>query len=347
VLLDAPACGVLLFAKGQETVSGTLPTQAHVHNELISVGKRRLGMLKIYRPAERGALTSLQREYLQLVAIQLSVAIDRARLLDEAHCIQQMVKTDRLKSILLASVSHDLKTPLAILKPAITTLLDGDMTLDATTRHDLLHSIDTQADCLNRLIANLLCMSELESGTLHQVRTWYDVSELIVAVVAHAKPLLADRQVTIAIADDLPLVQIHYSQIDQVLTNLLENAAKYTPPGTPIVVRAHAIPEHIQVEVQDSGAGISREIVAHVFDKFVRDRSQENSPSGSGLGLAICRGIITAHEGMIWVEHRPDGGACFVFTLPLPPKRLEPSLDVADIEGTPSGKIDERTHSVS
>jgi two-component system sensor histidine kinase KdpD len=198
----------------------------------------------------------------------------------------------------------------------VTNLLDESVAWDAASRRELLHAVDEETDRLNRLVGNLLEMTRIEAGALHLTRSSQDIAEVIAAVVERLQPRLSNRPLMIELPPELPLVQISYTQIDQVLTNLIENAAKYTPDGTAITVRASAVAGEVRVEVCDQGPGIPEGMRTRIFEKFVRAIGPERHADGAGLGLAICKGIVEAHGGKIWAENLASGGARFVFTLP-------------------------------
>jgi two-component system sensor histidine kinase KdpD len=165
-------------------------------------------------------------------------------------------------------------------------------------------------------VGNLLDMSRIEGGALHPEKEWFPLEELIHDVLGHMQFLLQDRPVSVSVPADLPPVQLDYLQIDQVLTNLLENAARYTPPSSLIEVSAGVEGQYVLVQVADHGPGIPPKDLDRIFDKFFRV-SRSSLSNGSGLGLAVCRGLVEAHGGHIWAENRPSGGALFQFTLPL------------------------------
>ncbi|HEY6539524.1 MAG TPA: ATP-binding protein, partial [Ktedonobacteraceae bacterium] len=176
-----------------------------------------------------------------------------------------------------------------------------------------------EADRLNRLVANLLDMSRIEAGVLKPEKEWYPLDELIHDVLGRMQPMLQGREVHTDIPDDLPPIELDYLQIDQVLTNLLENATRHTPPGSPIDMSVKVCDDSIMVSVADRGPGVPSADAERIFDKFYRVLNSEKAArtTGSGLGLAVSRGLIEAHGGRIWVENRPGDGAIFQFTLPL------------------------------
>ncbi|HLL79250.1 MAG TPA: ATP-binding protein, partial [Ktedonobacteraceae bacterium] len=180
-------------------------------------------------------------------------------------------------------------------------------------------SIVREADRLNRLVANLLDMSRIEAGALTPEKEWYPIDELIHDVLDRMQPILQGREVHADLPDDLPPVELDYLQIDQVLTNLLENAVRYTPEGSPIDIGVRRVDGAMEIRVADRGPGIPEADRERVFDKFYRvleTQTHTSRTTGSGLGLAVSKGLVEAHGGHIWVEKREGGGAVFRFTLP-------------------------------
>jgi two-component system, OmpR family, sensor histidine kinase KdpD len=251
---------------------------------------------------------------------------ERARALaDEAQAAWRRAETERVRSALLSSVSHDLRTPLAAITGAASTMLQSDGRLDVATRRELLESIHEEADRLNRLVHNLVDATRLESGALHLRREWFPLEELVGGALARLTTALGDRPVTTRLALDLPPVPVDGLLVEQALINLVDNAAKHTPPGEPIEIGAWRDDGAVTVEVADRGPGLAPGEERRVFDKFYRRRGVGG---GIGLGLTVCRGIVESHGGRVWAENRPDGGARFRFTLPL--GGVPPRVDVAD-----------------
>ncbi|GCE02810.1 ATP-binding protein [Dictyobacter aurantiacus] len=251
---------------------------------------------------------------------QATAMIERARLHRESLQIELLRRTDALRSALLSSVSHDLRTPLSSIKAAASSLLQEDVEWDEESKKSFAQAIEKETDRLNRLVGNILDMSRIEGGALKAEKEWYPIGELIHDVSGHMQGVLRDRNVTIHMPDDLPPVQLDYLQIDQVITNLLENAVRYTPPDSPIDITVDVTDSEIRVSVADRGPGIPQSDLERIFDKFYRVSGatrRATSIMGTGLGLAVCRGLIEAHGGRIWAENRPGGGAIFRFTLPL------------------------------
>jgi two-component system, OmpR family, sensor histidine kinase KdpD len=320
-LLNVPMCAVLLYDDGRLTErarSGDPPPEpSRQIDTFMRVGPHVLGVLRVTLRSRGDSLTKAEHARLEMIASQVVLVLERARLSEEANQAHALAEAERMKGGLLASVSHDLRTPLAVIKGAVTNLLDNTVDWNSSARADLLHVINEESDHLNRLVGNLLEMSRIESGTYPPVRTLQDIGELIAAVVNRMSSRLAAHPVTIHIPPNLPAVQISYNQIDQVLTNLIENAVKYTPAETPITIGADLEQGHMRIEVCDQGPGIPDGLNTRIFEKFVRVAGQERHADGMGLGLAVCKGIVEMHKGRIWAENMPSGGARFVFTLPL------------------------------
>jgi K+-sensing histidine kinase KdpD len=234
------------------------------------------------------------------------------RLTEEAHRVQLQVEAEQLRNALLSSVSHDLRTPLAVVTGAASTLLEE--AISESVRRDLTDTILQEADRLNRLVQNLLDMTRLESGALRVRKQWQPLEEVVGAALNHAEHVLGERDVTTALPSELSLVPLDSVLIEQVLVNLIENAAKYSPRGTPIHVGARRVEGGVELEVADRGPGVPEEQAERIFEKFHRGRTDQG---GAGLGLTICRGIVVAHGGRIWSAPREGGGASFRFLLPV------------------------------
>lgn len=256
-----------------------------------------------------------QVRQLETFSSQIALALERAQLAAEAQQAQLRVETESMRSALLSSVSHDLRTPLATITGTASALLEAETTLDASTRRGLLETLFEEAERLNRLVRNLLDMTRLESRSVQVRKEWHSLEEIAGAALARVESLLKTYPLTVHLPDDLALVPLDHLLIQQVLINLLENAARHTPPGTAIRLTAAEAAGEVTVEVADTGPGIPAGEEALIFGKFYRGTGA--APGGAGLGLAICRGIVEAHGGRIWVENRVDKGAVFRFTLPL------------------------------
>jgi two-component system sensor histidine kinase KdpD len=272
-----------------------------------------LAVMAARMPAER-RLTGEQRELLDALGRQAAVALDRVRLADEARRASVRAKTEELRSGLLSSVSHDLRTPLAAITGAGTLLLQ-DGASDAAVRRELTTTIVEQAERLERLVSNLLDMTRLESGVVEPRREWVPLVEVVGAAMNRVEGSVAGRDVTIEIPDEIPLLSIDPILVQQLFVNLLENAAKYTSPGTEISIRALREGGTLVVEVGDRGPGIPPGEEERIFERF--HRAAGPGVRGVGLGLPIARAIAQAHGGRLTASNRPGGGALFRLTLPI------------------------------
>ncbi|MDQ3226547.1 MAG: ATP-binding protein, partial [Chloroflexota bacterium] len=274
------------------------------------------GVLEVIGRPGTGTFRAEDEQLLTTFVDQAALALERARLSEDAAQATILTKSDELKSALLAAVSHDLRTPLASIKASATSLLDDSVAWDAETREAFLTAIDEETDRLTLMVSNLLDLSRIEGGALRPQKDWYDVDELIADVRSRTAGRTESHPVAIAIEPDLPLLEFDYVEIAQVLLNLIENAAKYTPPGTPITIGARRAPSAVELFVQDEGSGIPRENQPRLFEKFYRVPSGITA-NGTGIGLAISKGLVEAHGGEITLESAPGEGANFRFTLPL------------------------------
>ncbi len=251
---------------------------------------------------------------------QVIAIIERTRLRQEHMQMEVLQRTDELRSALLSSVSHDLRTPLASIKAAASSLLQEDVQWKAQERRGFALAIEKEADRLNRLVSNLLDMSRIEHGVLQPEKELYLLDELLNDVLARLQTLLQGREIHVTVAQDTPPVEFDYLHMDQVLTNVIENAVRYTPPETPIDIEVRKQAKEILISIADRGPGIPRADLERVFDKFYRVKPsgrQSIYPTGSGLGLAVCKGLIEAQGGRIWADARAGGGTIFYITLPL------------------------------
>ena len=320
---DEMSLAMLAFGQGRETGQGAARNRwgsRTVQASFVPLhgASRIIGVLAVADKADDHPFVEAERTVLATFADQAAVAIERLTLLREAARAEVLARTDELKSALMSAVSHDLRTPLASIVASVTSLLEPDIEWDEETKRDFLQGIYDEAQRLNRLVSNLLDMSRIEGGALHPQKDWYEIREVIEAVIKRLDARLEKHVLTLDIADDMPLVLFDFTQIDQVLSNLLENAIKYTPPDSRVVVRARRFGEKLQIEVEDNGPGVQRQDLSRLFDKFYqgpRNRRQQ----GAGLGLAVSKGLVEAHSGNIWAENRPGGGLKVTFTLPLQP----------------------------
>ncbi|WP_081838685.1 ATP-binding protein [Thermogemmatispora carboxidivorans] len=300
-----------------------------------------LGRVRTWQPRLNGSAAVLEGPFFSAFLDQAAAIIERARLRQEGLQLELLRQTDALRTALLSSVSHDLRTPLASIKAAASSLLQEDIVWDEESRRSFALTIEREADRLNRLVENLLDMSRIEGGALKPEKEWYPLDELIHDVLLQLQPLLQQRPVQVDLEENLPPVPVDYLQLSQVLTNLIENAVRHTPASSPIEIKARSGNGYMQVSVADRGPGIPSADLERIFDKFYRVRraggpgSGSGRASGTGLGLAVCKGLIEAHGGRIWAENRQGGGAIFHFTLPLSDQEQESAGEQADIPVPP------------
>lgn len=297
--------------------TGTLSGSRGFYVPLVAsgAGADALGVLGIYPDDRRRFEDPEQQRLADAFATLMATSIERARLAEETERVRVQIETEQLRSTLLSSVSHDLRTPLAVMRGAASTLVDDDQKLSNGARKELASALLEETDRLERQVRNLLDMTRLESGAVRIKKEWQSVQEVIGAAWSRIEPLLVRRTVTVRVPAELAAA-FDGVLVEQALVNLLENASKYTPEGSPIDVTARKGDDEILIEVADRGAGIPPEERPRIFDKFHRGAS-ERTKGGVGLGLTICRAIVAAHGGRIWVADRGGGGATFTFTLPI------------------------------
>jgi K+-sensing histidine kinase KdpD len=240
------------------------------------------------------------------------LAAERQLLQEEADRVHLLERVDEQRSALLRSVSHDLRTPLALIR-AVATDLRAGVSHTPDVHEELLDMVCDEAERLDRLVANLLSMSRVEAGALRPDRQAVALEEMIRDVVRRLSRMLGDVKVELCLAPNLPLVDVDYVQMDQVLTNLLENAARYAPSGSTVHFSAAPVADMVEVTVSDHGPGIAPEALAVLFEPF---RTAAGSAS-TGVGLAICKAIVEAHGGVITGGQAPEGGAQLRFTMPV------------------------------
>lgn len=258
-----------------------------------------------------------QERLIGALANHAAIALARQALSDEAAQARALRESDSLKSALLSLVSHELRTPLAAIKASASGLLQPDTRWDAAALREALQAINDESDRLAELVSKLLDLSRLEAGAWRPDLDWCDLVDVLGIALARLPPHDGTR-VRVAAPPDLPLVRADFVQMAQVMTNLLENALKYAPLESDVIVTLCAEGATLRVDVADAGPGIPPGEAEAVFDRFHRlERHRRAGPSGTGLGLAICRGIVEAHGGHIWERNAPGGGAVFTFTLPL------------------------------
>jgi K+-sensing histidine kinase KdpD len=257
-------------------------------------------------------------ELLTGIAREIAIAVRNAQLYEEASSVKALRELDALRSEFLANVSHELRTPLSVIKGSANSLLQSDVIFDEQTQRDFLTSIDRDADTLTRLVDDLLMISRLEAEALEVRKKPHHLAGVIAGIKDRLDNLTARHQLRIHIPDELPLVAIDDSRIGEVLTNLVENAVKFSDDNTTIVVEAKVSGKEVVVSVTDEGIGIPAELHQKIFERFFQGEGRKaGRRKGTGLGLAISRGIVEAHGGKIWVESEPGRGAKLSFTLPV------------------------------
>jgi len=274
---------------------------------------RRVGEI-VMVPTEAAGLGTEERDVIQTLANQMGLAVEGVRLGGEAASARVEAETNRLRAALFSSVTHDLRTPLASITASVTSLQDPEARFTERDRTELLETIRQEAERLDRLVGHLLDLSRIRAGALIPTKEKASIEDLIEGVVGRLHPLLAEHEIVLRFRPDVPEVPMDIVQIDQVLTNLLENAARYSPPGTPIMVSAARWQTMLEVRVIDRGTGIPVEERERVFELFA---TGDGDTRGTGMGLAIGQAIVQSHGGRIWIEGTPGGGSTVVFQLPI------------------------------
>jgi two-component system sensor histidine kinase KdpD len=291
-------------------------------------GRGSIGIVGIDSDKPGPMLTPDRRRLLDALIDQGALAIERVKLVEDLERARRLAETDRLRSALLTSISHDLKTPLASALGAAGTLRDLSHALTDTQKADLLTTVIDESERLNRFIANLLDMTRLESGAVVPNTALHDVGEIVGSALRRAGKILAQHHVELELAAGLPMLALDAVLFEQVLFNLLDNAAKYSPEGTTIRIVSWREPDWVQLQVLDEGEGIPAADLERIFDKFHRAQKGDHVRAGTGLGLAISRGFVEAMQGTITAANRGDrSGAVFTIALPVPPARE--ALDTA------------------
>jgi two-component system sensor histidine kinase KdpD len=290
-------------------------------------GRAAIGVVGIDSDKPGAILTPDERRLLDALIDQSALAIERVHLVEDMDRVKRTVETERLRSALLTSISHDLKTPLAAVLGAAGTLRDLSAKLTDAEKLDLLGTIIDESERLNRFIANLLDMTRLESGAVVPNIARHDLGEIVGSSLRRATKILAQHKIELEMAGALPMVDLDAVLFEQALFNLLDNAAKYAPTGTTIRIEAWRDGDAVYVQVLDEGEGIPPAELEHIFDKFYRVQKGDQVRAGTGLGLAISRGFIEAMRGSITAGNRTDRkGAVFTIKLPVPAQN---HLDVA------------------
>jgi two-component system sensor histidine kinase KdpD len=321
------------FEHGQLSGNGTdtLPDATGLHVPMITP-QGTAGVLSIIPRAGELLLSPENRQLLETLATQIGTAVERDELADETQRALLQIDRERLRSSLLSSVSHDLRTPLAVIAGTSSALLEMGESVDATMREGLLKELVEESNRLARLVDNLLTMTRFDAGPIEVEKQWFPLEDVIGSALGRLRKELTGRVVNKDLTPDLPLVPLDGVLIEQVLVNLLENALKYSEPGSPLDIYARAENEAVVVGVGDRGPGLTEGEEKRVFEKLFRgSASSVSSQRGAGLGLAIAHAIVSAHGGRIWAENRAEGGAVFRFVLPI--EGSAPDLATIEEEG--------------
>jgi two-component system sensor histidine kinase KdpD len=282
-------------------------------------GRGPIGVIGIDNDRSGPLLTPDQRRLLDALVDQGALAIERVLLVEDMDRVKRTVESERLRSALLTSISHDLKTPLASVLGAASTMRDLAGGLSDQEKRDLLGTVIDESERLNRFIANLLDMTKLESGAIVPNMALHDVGEVVGSALRRGGKILAQHKVSLELAADLPMLEIDAVLFEQVLFNLLDNAAKYSPAETTISIRSNRDGNQVALAVADEGEGIPPGEVEIIFDKFYRAQKGDHVRPGTGLGLAISRGFVEAMHGRIFAANRTDrSGAVLTIRLPIP-----------------------------
>jgi len=296
---------------GTNTLAGAKAFYLPIHGST-----QTFGVLAVLPSNPRRILLPEQRHLLETFAGQLGLAIERALLAEESEAAQVAAEAESVRNTLLASISHDLRTPLAVITGASTALNDGALTLDADTRARLVASIADKAQEMSELISNVLDLMRFQAGEVKLRRDWQTADDLVGSALGRLGERLKGYAVEVQLPSELPAMSVDGPLITQVLVNLIENVTKHAPPGTRMRISGDAEAEAIRLTVADNGPGLPLGDPERLFAKFQRGRDEGNS-GGAGLGLAICRAIVNAHGGRISAANRADGGASFTFVLPI------------------------------
>ena len=274
---------------------------------------REIGAIHVLENNRR--LSFEEQRLLHALAYQAAIGIERAHLFKRENVAKVLEESDRIKTSLLNSISHELRSPLAAIKASVSSLRSGAVEWDTSARVDLLATVDEETDQLNLLVGNLLDMSRIEAGALLPKIQWNSLTEIISGVISKTHSQIRNHDLTLDLPADLPLVPTDYVMMEQVFINLISNSFKYAPINTPIRIRAEQKTDSLLIQVINQSPPVPEEHLGHIFDKFFRI-TKADKVTGTGLGLSICKGLIEAHGGRIWAENQPEG-FCFNISLPL------------------------------
>jgi two-component system, OmpR family, sensor histidine kinase KdpD len=316
------AVAVWSFQHGQSAGRGTdTLASSDVRYIPMKTAQGVVGVLGIKPQDPSSYLSADQRRLLESFASQAALAIEHARLAEEAQEAQILQATERLQTALLNSISHDLRTPLVSVIGALSSLVEDEPAMNPEIRRNLIENALEEADRMDHLVGNLLNMTRLEAGAIQIARQPGDVQDVIGTALESLGNHHGDHKVVVDVPGNMPLVPMDFVLIVQVLANLINNSIKYSPQDSIIDIQAALSGKDVLIRVSDRGIGIPAGDLEHIFDKFYRVQRPENI-TGTGLGLSICKGIVEAHGGRIWAENRAGGGTTIAFTLPVQPEAV-------------------------
>lgn len=295
--------------------TNTLPSSDALYIPLLA-SKDTIGVMRILPRHSRQLFTPEQLHLLEACAKQIALSIEVDRLQDQRKESELEFETERVRNSLLQSISHDLRVSLIVVVEAVSVLMDERQELDAKAVKKLADSIYLESEQLSRLINNLLQIAHLETASVELHKDYYSMSDIIDFVIKISSKKIGKKKIHLNVPPDLPQILLDDTMIQEVLINLIDNAIKFSPTDTPIIISALIITDKIKVSVEDKGVGIAPDDINRLFDKFYRGR-MGTPQRGVGLGLTICRIVIEAHGGEIWAENCQDAGAVFHFTLPI------------------------------
>ncbi len=302
-ILKARSASIVIGADGDPTTTGA-PIE-------LMAGTRRVGTLELHEGGEPNL--AARRRLLPALASLLAVAVDRERLANEAFEAEALRRSDTMKTAVLRAVSHDLRSPLTAIRAASDGLEDERLALSEDDRRELLDTISVEVRRLEGVVDNLLALSRLQAGALAPMPEVWTVDDLVYGSLADVGR--STERVNVAVPADTPPVLVDAVQVRQILTNLIDNALKFSPEGSPVTVRVTRTRKEVIVRVIDQGRGLPENELEHVFEPFYRGAPAQDQ-TGTGLGLAIARGFAEANGGRLWAESRPGQGAGFALALP-------------------------------
>jgi two-component system, OmpR family, sensor histidine kinase KdpD len=314
-LLDLARCEIVTDVTAPVVVQRDAADLSRQSEVIPMVAQREeLGRVVLTARASRSAPNESELDVVRAFASQTALALSGIHLASEANEARMEAEGNRLRAALFSSITHDLRTPLASITASVTSLLDADVRFTHDDRRKLLETIHHEAERLNRLVGNFLELSRMRAGAMIANRTPAAMEEVIEGVLQRLHPILRNHEIRVMIRDGLPEVPIDVVQIDQLLTNVLENAAKFSSAGSEISISATTWHDAVRVRIADQGKGIPASERLSVFEPFTRTDPQDGT--GSGLGLSIAQAIVTSHKGKIWIEGAPGGGTAVIFELP-------------------------------